>query len=183
MVLTGGFSTEDLTSLNGLGTLADQSGHYVNPMSWRGGIRGVGVIPLTHGSLNGLGDLQYYPGSGGSDALVRNPINPGWSAPSCGNPIMDATSDPRPEDVVSSALSLSHVFGMAGLGCASCGGGCGCGNTKRNYVSGGMGALDLTLTGSILPGISASLPKIPNWALLAAVGGILFLGGSSGRRR
>jgi hypothetical protein len=65
--LPGGAALEELHSLNGMGMLGmilPRSGHYVDPMNWRKGIQGI------YG-------LETWPGSGGSDALLRNPINPG----------------------------------------------------------------------------------------------------------
>jgi len=61
--LPGGITTSDIHSLNGLGMILPASGHYVDPLRWRAGIQG-------------LGDLETYPGSGGSDPLLRNPIHP-----------------------------------------------------------------------------------------------------------
>ena len=61
--LPGGVAFEELHSLNGLGMIVARSGDYMDPMRWRNGIQG-------------LSDLETYPGSGGSDPLVRNPINP-----------------------------------------------------------------------------------------------------------
>lgn len=59
----GGVTPEEVHSLNGIGMIFDRSGHYVDPLRWRNGIQGIG-------------DLETYPGSGGSDALLRNPIHP-----------------------------------------------------------------------------------------------------------
>lgn len=61
--LPGGATTEELHSLNGLGMIINRSGDYVDPLRWRNGIQGIG-------------DLETYPGSGGSDPLLRNPIHP-----------------------------------------------------------------------------------------------------------
>lgn len=54
MILVGGVDSQHITSLNGLGVLQPQSGHWVNPMAWREGIHGLGDLPLSPG-LHGLG--------------------------------------------------------------------------------------------------------------------------------
>jgi hypothetical protein len=67
--LPGGARVIDLHSLNGLaglGMILGRSGDYVDPLNWRQGIQGLG--------LRGLRELQTWPGSGGSSALLANPF-------------------------------------------------------------------------------------------------------------
>jgi hypothetical protein len=72
-----------------------------------------------------------------------------------------------------------NPFGMSGLGCGS---DCNCGPCR-----GGMGAVDLSLTGTgIASSIGITGTTIPNWAFYAAGGAVVLLmlmpGGSKRRR-
>lgn len=218
--LPGGITTGDIHSLNGLGDVGmifNRSGDYVDPLRWKEGIQGIrgigdletypgsgGADPLLRNPIHpsaayglgatltpGLHGLMAFPRSGGSDVLVRNPIDP--SAGSAGehawyvgavqlggrNKITDSTS------AAADVATLAHVLGLSGLGC---GGSCGCGGTCGDHGAdadagtgtstgsgSGMGDLDLSLTGSVLPGISASLPAVPNWMLYGALAYLLFM--------
>jgi hypothetical protein len=187
--LPGGATTADLVSLNGLGMLFNASGHYVDPLRWKSGIQGIGDLgaPLTPG----LHGLMQFPGSGGNDPLVRNPIHPhmrhAWltSDAQLGqkNKLIDgmqtapgATTDGSVSGTneLSNLLTVgwtAKLLGLGGLGCAGacdCGGACGGGH--------GLGALDLSLQGSLLTGINPSLPAVPNWVLYGVVGYFLFIG-------
>ena len=75
---------------------------------------------------------------------------------------------------------LGPSRGMGGLGC-------GCGGACDSCRSGGMGAIDLSLTGSgIATSISPTLTMIPNWAVYAGGAALAFFlfmpGGHRGRR-
>jgi hypothetical protein len=69
-ILPGGARPGDLHSLNGLGMIVTASGPFVDPLRWKRGIQGLS-------STVALDGLMTFPGSGGSDPLVRNPINAG----------------------------------------------------------------------------------------------------------
>ncbi len=180
MRLPGGIDTNRLNSLNGL---VEQSGFSVDPLRWRSGIKGV---PLT---MHGLNGLLTFPGSGGSDVLVRNPIHPNSPASAlriAGGPrnrlfdsmatrgSIDTTgvkdiTDQKPEasnEVLNLSLlaSTAHALGLGEVGEL------GCGNCGMN----GLGTLDLSFQGSLLPSLSASLPAIPNWVLYVGLGLLLF---------
>lgn len=59
-------------------------------------------------------------------------------------------------------------------GCGSCGPDCGCGPCQAHYHGGGMGQVDLSLTGSgIITSIEGAFnqtgwPELPNWVFYAA---------------
>lgn len=82
-------------------------------------------------------------------------------------------------DFTRAAFSVPQVpVGMSGLGC---GGGCNCGPCR-----GGMGAVDLSLTGTgIASSIGLTSVAIPNWAIYGAGAVVVYMlmSGGKGRRR
>jgi hypothetical protein len=131
--IPGYLNTNKLYSLS---ALAPFSGNYVSPINWRKGIQGLGLgaVPTLTPGMHGL---MMFPGSGGSDVLVRNPIHPsnanaiyiGQAQLGRGNKVNEggspATSATDPAGFTAlTDDALAHILGLSGLGC-DCGGGCG----------------------------------------------------------
>jgi len=86
-------------------------------------------------------------------------------------------------DFVPGSFSVPHT----GMGHLSCGADCDCGPCRQRY--GGMGQVDLSLTGTgILTSVEGALgqtgwPAIPNWVFYAGGVALIFAMYSSGKGR